>query len=300
MPQGVVRCFTDAEIQDVVARYARGASLRGLAAEYGCAPLSLRKILVANGVEIRTQVLANTPIELRLQNVLKTLGIGFSTQTLLLGHYIVDIEIHQQRIVLEADGADHLRPTQIAKDELRDVALTAAGYRVFRFTGSEINSDATRCIQQVVSACGLVPDAPAVYNIRTLFVGEGHPLWKGGKREFTCEVCGVVFLAQPKHRRGPHIYCGRTCFGIGRRGRPCTPEQRAKISAGIRGKKRKPPAPFTAEHRANLSAALTGKPKTAEHVANAAAALRGRTVSAETRAKISAAVKRYQANQIKI
>jgi very-short-patch-repair endonuclease len=216
----------------------------------------------------------NTPIEQRVQDGLMAAGIGFTTQSLLLERYLVDIEVHQARVIIEADGSQHQLREQKARDALRDAALTAAGYRVFRFTGGEINRDASRCVQEVIDACGLVPDEIPVYDIRTRFAGELHPNWKGGKREFTCDVCGKAFLAQPKHRPGPNYYCTIQCAGAARRGKKLTEEHRAKISAGGTGQKRGPRPPVTAETRAKLSAALKGKPKSAAHVANAAAAQR--------------------------
>jgi len=186
---------------------------------------------------VRENPAVNTAIERRLHDALKMARIGFSTQSMLLDAYLVDIELHQAPIVIEADGATHSLPLQKAKDALRDAALAEAGYQVFRFTGSEINTDAAACIQRVVAACGLVPDREPVYDIRTKFSGEHHPLWKGGKREFTCEVCGNTFLAQPKHRTGEHVYCSRKCYGKGKTGvklGPMPAEQRAKIGAANR------------------------------------------------------------------
>lgn len=216
----------------------------------------------------------NTPIEQRMHDALMNAGIGFTAQSLLLERYLVDIELHQARIVIEADGSQHQLREQKAKDVLRDADLVAAGYRVFRFTGGQINRDAAECLRAVVDACGLVPDKVPVYDIRTRFAGELHPLWKGGQREFTCDVCGKVFFAQPKHRPGPNYYCTIQCAGAARRGKALTADHRAKISAGGTGQKRGPYPPVTAETRAKISAALKGKPKTAEHIANAAAAQR--------------------------
>ena len=251
---------------------------------------TLKRLALGHGPSL------NTPIEQRLHDALKGAGIGFSTQSLLLGSYLVDIELHQAPIVIEADGAIHSLPVQTANDAERDAALTEAGYRVFRFTGREINTDAVACIRQVVGACGVVPDKDPVYEIRTKFAGEQHPRWKGGKQEFTCDYCGAVFLAQPAHRPGPKFYCTIQHANADRAGKPMPAEQRAKISEGLTGRKRKP---FTAEHRANLgasvSAALKGKPKSPEHVAKVAAANRGKPKSAETRAKISATLKQRNA-----
>ena len=89
----------------------------------------------------------------------------------------------------------------------------------------------------MIDACGLTPDQEPVYEIRTKFSGELHPLWKGGKREYVCESCGETFLAQPKHRTGKHAYCSKKCYGKGKTGvkhGPMPAEQRAKIGAARR------------------------------------------------------------------
>jgi very-short-patch-repair endonuclease len=243
----------------------------------------------------------NTAIERRLHDALMEAGIGFTAQSLLLERYLVDIEIRQAPIVIEADGAQHTLRLQKAKDALRDGELTVAGYQIFRFTGSEINTDAVACVRRVIDACGLTPDEEPVYEIRTKFAGELHPNWKGGQREFTCEQCGKAFFAQPTHRRGPHYYCTIQCANAAKRGKPLSAETRAKIGAKHLGTKR---GPMSAETKAKLgasvSAALKGKPKSAEHAAKVAAANRGRPKSAETKAKISASLKRRNASQIKM
>jgi very-short-patch-repair endonuclease len=120
----------------------------------------------------------NTAIEQRMHDALKAAGTGFTAQSLLLGH-LVDIELQQVPIVIEADGMQHTLRDQKAKDAARDAELTEAGYRVFRFTGSEINTDAIACVQRVIDACGLAPDLEPTCNIRTRFSGELHPLWEG-------------------------------------------------------------------------------------------------------------------------
>lgn len=179
----------------------------------------------------------NTAIERRMHDALMAAGIGFTAQSLLLERYLVDIEVHQAPIVIEADGAQHTLRDQKAKDAARDAELIKAGYRVFRFTGRQINTDAVACVQRVIDACRLTPDKEPVYTIRTKFSGELHPLWKGGKREYVCESCGETFLAQPKHRTGKHVYCSKKCYGKGKTGvklGPMPAEQRAKIGAANR------------------------------------------------------------------
>jgi very-short-patch-repair endonuclease len=57
-----------------------------------------------------------------------------------------------QRIVVECDGHDYHERTkdQARHDRQRDREMQAAGFKVFRFTGSEIYRDAIACAQEVV------------------------------------------------------------------------------------------------------------------------------------------------------
>lgn len=116
---------------------------------------------------------ANSPLEKLLHAALLKTGISFSTQRVLLGRYCVDILIDQAPVIIEADGTLHnLRKQQDAE---RDVALSEAGYRVFRFTGKPINRDAMACIAEVVTETGLVPDVEPVADIRTGMMGPENP-----------------------------------------------------------------------------------------------------------------------------
>lgn len=259
-----------------------------------------RAAILALLAKVREGGNVNTPIERRMQDALMAAGIGFRTQRRLLSRYLVDILINQAPIVIEADGLIHTLPQNKAKDARRDAALTEAGYRVFRFTGSEINTDAAACVQRLIDACGLTPDETPVYDIRTSFSGEDHPNWKGGKQEFTCEQCGETFLAQPTHRKGEHVYCGSRCSAAAQIGKEISAEHKARISAV---NKTRPRGPLSPEHKAKMgagvSAALKGKPKTAEHNAKVSAAMKGRPKSPEHRAALSASLKRRN-SQIKI
>ncbi len=57
------------------------------------------------------------------------------------------------RVVIECDGHDfHERTKEQARhDRRRDRRMTAAGYRVLRFTGSEIYADAFACADEVLA-----------------------------------------------------------------------------------------------------------------------------------------------------
>jgi len=161
----------------------------------------------------RSSPTVNSQIELRMHDALMAVGIGFTAQSVLLDSYLVDMEIRQAPVVIEADGATHRLRAQKAKDALRDANLNAAGYRVFRFTGGEINRDAAQCVKRVMDACGLTPDADPVYDIRTRFAGTLHPRWKGGPAKFTCANCDKAFEKAWQHRQGERTFCNAQCYG---------------------------------------------------------------------------------------
>lgn len=90
-----------------------------------------------------------------------------------LGPYRVDFLIRSRDslgnmewgLVIEIDGHDFHERTkeQAAADRSRDRELTANGFRVIRFTGSEVYADPTRCALAVVNICEAI--AGAVQNI---------------------------------------------------------------------------------------------------------------------------------------
>lgn len=85
----------------------------------------------------------------------------YAQQPMLDGKYRADFllvakyEYSEKRslIVIECDGHDFHERTkeQAARDRQRDRDMTAAGYKVFRFTGSEIWRDAGGCAAEVAS-----------------------------------------------------------------------------------------------------------------------------------------------------
>lgn len=306
--------LSDDDKREIVERYAAGATQVELAKRFRCRFYTIKDIL-RDAEVTRKSLTANTPIECRLHDALKATGIGFTTQKRLVGRYVVDISVHQAPVVIEADGARHRSGTQAQeRDAARDAAHEAAGYRVFRFSGSEINTDAVKCIQQVVNACGLVPDKDPVYDIRTNFSGADHPRWANRFVQVTCEYCGESFEARADGSRrfcsGRHynLYCHETGVLKGKpkspehraniaeanrlRARPPSPEARAKMSAARAGK----PSPMkgrthSPEARAKIGASLTGRKESDETRARKSAARLGKTQDPETRAKISAALK---------
>lgn len=161
---------------------------------------------------------ANSPLERLLQLALIKAGFSFSTQRVLLGRYCVDLLLQQQPVVVEADGAlHHLRKEQ---DATRDAALIGAGYRVFRFNGSRINTDPDGCIREVVEACSLVPDVEPVADIRNGMCGEENPNWGGGKHAMICDHCGQTFYKVRSARGSKKKFCNSKCYGAWLRAHP--------------------------------------------------------------------------------
>jgi very-short-patch-repair endonuclease len=58
-----------------------------------------------------------------------------------IGPYIVDFCCTEARLVVELDGGYHDTPEQIALDVIRDAALQDFGFRVLRFTNTEVEED---------------------------------------------------------------------------------------------------------------------------------------------------------------
>lgn len=256
----------ESDLYNIIESYAEGAGIVELARAYRVRTAVINEILAENGVPQRKTLTAGTPIECRLHDALMAAGIGFATQKRLVGRYVVDISIRQAPVVIEADGARHRAGAQAQeRDEVRDAAHEAAGYRVFRFSGSEINTDAVKCVRVVTDACGLVPDEEPVYDIQTSFSGTDHPRWVG-PHERTCEYCGQIFYGRAKRK-----YCSHEHFVLGAiNGKPKSAEHRAKIGAANHRRMQ------SGETRAKISAAKSGTRLTAEHRARISAGVRAR------------------------
>ncbi len=183
-----------------------------------------------------------SPLESYLHLALRKAGISFSTQQPLLGRYVADILVTQKPIIIEADGNMHLHAKARERDAQRDADMRAAGYEVFRFPGGEICQDADECIGRVIKATGLTADAEPVFDVRNGMTASANPRWNGGKKEWTCEVCGKAFWSWPRAYGKPCRTCSRTCQG--------TWQQRTRTSVANRGPRRDSRNPEDAERRA--------------------------------------------------
>jgi very-short-patch-repair endonuclease len=67
-----------------------------------------------------------------------------------VGSYTLDLALAGPRIAVELDGhAYHASREQRTKDAKRDRFLVAEGWRVLRFTGSEVVDDPARCVSEL-------------------------------------------------------------------------------------------------------------------------------------------------------
>lgn len=89
---------------------------------------------------------------------IKCPSVSFLPQTK-IGKYRADIAIvvtllgERLFLVVECDGHEYHEKTkeQAARDKARDRSITAAGWRIFRFTGSEIWKDPIKCGDEIES-----------------------------------------------------------------------------------------------------------------------------------------------------
>jgi very-short-patch-repair endonuclease len=108
----------------------------------------------------------NSPSEILLHQALIRARLSFETQRQVLGRYFPDVLLHQQPVIIEADSWGHAMAARKQRDEVRDSALTAGGYRIFRFTNEQLDADADGCVQVVIRECGLSPEADPVAIVR--------------------------------------------------------------------------------------------------------------------------------------
>lgn len=77
---------------------------------------------------------------------------GQITPQVKIGGYRVDFAylVNGQKIAIELDGYDyHSGKEQMTRDYRRQRQLEADGWRVIRFTGSEVYGDAQKCINEI-------------------------------------------------------------------------------------------------------------------------------------------------------
>lgn len=91
-----------------------------------------------------------TSIETLIRKELEKTNVNFR-QEIQIGEFCVDFLLFDKKIAIECDG-DYWHSERRAKrrDKRKDKFLESKGYRVYRFSETEIKTSAENCIKQVL------------------------------------------------------------------------------------------------------------------------------------------------------
>ena len=67
----------------------------------------------------------------------------------IIGDFIVDFLLAENKLVIEVDDAYHAERQQIEDDKQREEALNRMGYRVIRFTNEEVLYDTNKVLDNI-------------------------------------------------------------------------------------------------------------------------------------------------------
>ena len=81
------------------------------------------------------------------------LGVHIRRQQALLNRYVADFYCAQARLCIEIDGDSHVDPDQAEYDAARTAHLEAQGYRVIRFTNSDVLKNLPAVLEAIRNAC---------------------------------------------------------------------------------------------------------------------------------------------------
>lgn len=91
----------------------------------------------------------DSPIEQAFATAWKAATGNYPQAQVQIGNYRVDFLV--DNLVIECDGHEyHASREQRGRDAQRDIKLQRMGYRVARFTGSQIHADAAACVSQAL------------------------------------------------------------------------------------------------------------------------------------------------------
>ena len=88
---------------------------------------------------------------------LKKLPMNVNRQKV-IGNYIVDFFIAQNRLVIELDGIQHGNYENIQKDKQRDDFLKSLGITILRYTNKDINKNFNAVCVDILSHLNLSED----------------------------------------------------------------------------------------------------------------------------------------------
>ena len=92
-----------------------------------------------------------TPAEMRLWQELRgnKLGIHFRRQHV-ISTYIADFVSLKNHLVIEIDGEYHLNPEQQESDRIRTAYLEQQGFRVIRFSNSQVLTNLEKVMSKII------------------------------------------------------------------------------------------------------------------------------------------------------
>ena len=70
--------------------------------------------------------------------------------------WVVDFACFEQRVIVEVDGIQHLTSKHASKDAARDADLTWRGFKVLRFTNSDVSESLNGVMLEILAALGAV------------------------------------------------------------------------------------------------------------------------------------------------
>jgi very-short-patch-repair endonuclease len=77
-----------------------------------------------------------------------------------IGHYVADFCCLSRRLIVELDGAIHESASARTYDGARDEALRAGGFRILRFSNSEVALDLGFVLNRIASALAASTPTP--------------------------------------------------------------------------------------------------------------------------------------------
>jgi very-short-patch-repair endonuclease len=100
-----------------------------------------------------------TPPERKLWNAIRANRIGAKFQRqVVLAPYVADFAARSKRLVIELDGDSHAN--REAYDAARTSTLAKQGYRVIRFTNSDVMTNLDGVLRAILIELGRDPEAP--------------------------------------------------------------------------------------------------------------------------------------------
>ena len=91
-----------------------------------------------------------------------------------VGNYVADFLIHERKLVIEVDGEYHFEPERQERDRRRDEWFLDQGYRVLRFNTGELSEAFDGCVEEILSALGLMKPGAVPPPLTPPHKGEGN------------------------------------------------------------------------------------------------------------------------------